>query len=152
MSIRRVGKAGKTTLNPVSTRKKAAGKVAVGEVFAQQLAEVAGSNGPEGVEEVSAAKVVNRVSSSSQHQRKEQIEQTGEILDSLEALGQELDPSNLIKDGNEDLARQKLKETRDQALRTLSDIPTNSEERDLLHRTALLATVELAKSERGDYK
>jgi hypothetical protein len=152
MSIRRVGKAGKTTLSPVSTGKSAASKVAAGENFAQQLAEVAGPGGPEAVEEVSAVKVVNRVTSGSQHQRQEQMEQTGELLESLEALGEELDPSNLIKDGNDDLARQKLKETRDQALRTLSDIPANSEERDLLHRTALLATVELAKSERGDYK
>ena len=154
MSIRRVGKADKTITRPVSTGKNKAAGVGAGENFAHQLAQVAGVHAPEAVEEVAAARVVSGVSSqgSSNQQRREQMEQTGELLETLEALGQELDPSLLIKDGNDELARQRLKETRDQALRTLSDAPAHSEERELLHRTALLATVELAKSERGDYK
>jgi hypothetical protein len=154
MSIRRVGKADKTTTRPVSTGNNKAAGIGKGEDFSHQLAQVAGVHIPEAVEGVAATRVVNSVSSqgSSPHQRREQMEQAGELLDSLEALGQDLDPADLIKDGNDDLARQRLKETRDQALRTLSDAPAHSEERELLHRTALLATVELAKSERGDYK
>jgi hypothetical protein len=153
MSIRRVGKTDKTALRPVSTGKGKAAKVGTGADFAQQLAKIAGVNAPEAVEEVARTEVISEVANQgSNHQRREQMEQAGELLDSLESLSQDLDPAILIKDGNDDLARQKLKETRDQALRTLSDTPAHSEERDLLHRTALLATVELAKSERGDYK
>ncbi|MBF0379477.1 MAG: hypothetical protein HQL69_00565 [Magnetococcales bacterium] len=153
MTIRRIGKTGKTNIKPVSTGKNAATKVGVGENFADQLAHVAGTNGVESVERITPTKAINDVTSQgSKNERREQLEQTGELLESLEELGKNLDPSILIKDGNDDLARQRLKETRDQALRTLSDTPAHSEERDLLHRTALLATVELAKSERGDYK
>ncbi len=154
MSIRRVGKADKTALRPVSTGKGKAAKVEGGENFAQQLAQVAGAQVTEAVEGVVGANAVTGVAShgATSHQRREQMAQTGQLLDSLEALGHDLDPENMLKDGNEDLTRQRLKETRDQALRTLSDTPAHSEERDLLHRTALLATVELAKSERGDYK
>ena len=153
MSIRRVGKADKTIIRPVSTDKVKSKGVETGENFAQQLAQVAGAQSADSVEELSAAGRVGGVSGKgpSQHQRREQMEQTDELLESLEVLGKDLDPT-LINEGNEDLARQKLKETRDQALRSLSDTPAHSEERDLLHRTALLATVELAKSERGDYK
>ena len=153
MSIRRVGKADKAIIRPVSTDKVRSKGVETGEDFAQQLAQVAGIQGADSVEELSATKRVNGISDKgpSNHQRKEQMEQTGELLETLEVLGKDLDPA-LINEGNEDLARQRLKETRDQALRSLSDTPAHSEERDLLHRTALLATVELAKSERGDYK
>ena len=154
MSIRRVGKADKTITKPVSTGKNKTAAVGTGENFAHQLAQVAGVRSPETIEEVAAPQVVTGVSSKgpSPHQRREQMEQTDELLDTLEALGQDLDPTLLSEDGNDELARQRLKETRDQALRTLSDTPVHSEERELLHRTALLATVELAKSERGDYK
>jgi hypothetical protein len=153
MTIRRINKAGKTNLRPVSTGNNATAKVGAGEDFAQQLAHVAGANGVETVEGVAPIKTVNDATShGSKNERREQMEQTGELLETLEVLGENLDPSILIKDGNDDLARQRLKETRDQALRTLSGTPAHSEERELLHRTALLATVELAKSERGDYK
>ncbi|MBF0453563.1 MAG: hypothetical protein HQL72_01955 [Magnetococcales bacterium] len=154
MSIRRVGKADKTISAPVSAGKNKSAAVGAGENFAQQLAQVAGVRVSEAVDQIAAAKSVNGVSSQgpSHHQRREQMEQASELLDTLEALGQDLDPTLLASGGNEALARQRLKETRDQALRTLSDSPAHSEERELLHRTALLATVELAKSERGDYK
>ena len=154
MSIRRVGKSDKAITKPVSTGKTRVAEAGSGEDFADHLAQVAGVHAPEVVEQVVATRAVKGVSGqgTNNHQRREQLEQTGELLDTLEALGKDLDPSIIAEGGNEELARQRLKDTRDQALRSLSDIPIHSEERELLHRTALLATVELAKSERGDYQ
>lgn len=154
MSIRRVGKADKVVTRPVSTGNSRVGKAQSGEEFAQQLAQVTGAHSPESVERVSVARAVGSLSDqtgSSSQQRHEQLDQTEDLLDTLEALGQGLDHALQVNNTNEDLTRQRLKETRDHALRTLSGTSTHSRERDLLHRTALLATVELAKSERGDY-
>lgn len=69
-----------------------------------------------------------------------------ELLDSLEAFEKEIEANG------PQMSRERLRETRDQALLTLSHAPKGGEERELLHRTAVLATVELAKNDRGDYR
>lgn len=80
-------------------------------------------------------------------QRKRQLARARDLLDTLEALEQ-----NLSTPQDPELVRSRLQESRDNALHTLSDSPKSGEERELLHRTAVIATVELAKSDRGDYK
>ncbi len=152
MSIRRVDKAGKAITQSISGKKGQVGKTAGGEEFAQRLAELAGNLEMEEVSQVRETQRVTGVSREpSSHHRRQQLQQTGEILDSLEALGRDLERGS-GPGGDPGGARQQLQESRDQALRALSDLPGKGEERDLLHRTAVLATVELAKSERGDYK
>lgn len=83
----------------------------------------------------------------SRGQRQEHLEQAGQLLDSLEGLHQELsqghDPVQL---------RDRLRQTRDAVLVSLNNDPQSPDERELLHRTAVLATVELAKTDRGDYQ
>ncbi|NGZ28964.1 MAG: hypothetical protein G8345_19005 [Magnetococcales bacterium] len=124
----------------ITTGKSRRVQDAGGENFASYMSHISG------VDSLDAVDVVDNVPSAtdepSKRHRREQLEQTKELLDSLEALEQDLT-------GVE--SRQRLRESRDQALRTLSESPRQGEERDLLQRTALLATVELAKSERGDY-
>lgn len=153
MTIRRVDKSDKTVSRPaVSSKNMATGSVA-GEIFARQLAEVSGAKEPEAVSVVQKVHFDPNATGAEpgRHQRREQLDKADELLDSLEALGHDLVQS-AIGSGNLDVARERLRETRDHALRTLSSVPEKGEERELLHRTAVLATVELAKTDRGDYK
>lgn len=154
MSVRRVGKADSPISGPVSSAKNRGVDGASGEIFARHLAEVAGSQGVEGVDSVAATEQVAGVGDRepTSHQRREQLLQTGELLDSLAALGKDLDGPGRSGSMEDTQLRSRLRKTRDIALRTLSDSPASGLERDLLHRTTVLATVELAKSERGDYK
>lgn len=152
MSIRRLDKAGRAVTQSISGKKSQVGKVAGGEDFARKLAELSGVAEAEEVAPVAGVGEIAPVSrDANTHQRRQQLQQAGELLDSLEALERDMsqDRTTLADSGQ---ARKRLLETRDQALRTLSDGPEKGDERDLLHRTAVLATVELAKSERGDYK
>ena len=153
MSIRRVGKATTPASGSVSSAKSRNIEGIKGEIFARHLADVAGIHEVEGVEEVAATAQIGAVGDRepTSHQRREQLLQTGELLDSLAAMGRDITSSSKSGSlGNVQL-RSHLRKTRDSALRTLSDTPTTGLERDLLHRTTVLATVELAKSERGDY-
>ncbi len=153
MTIRRVDKGDTASArSAVTGNNRVTGPVA-GEVFARQLAEVSGAR------ELDTVAVIQTIqfdpgttgSESGRHQRREQLETTDELLDSLSALGHDLVQSS-IGVGGLDAARERLRETRDHALRTLSSVSEKGEERELLHRTAVLATVELAKTDRGDYK
>ena len=128
------------------------------KVFAQQLAaqqrvEVAGIMESEAVAPVMSVPFDPGASSSegSRHQKREQLEKTDKLIDSLAALGRDLTQS-VIASGSAEMVRERLREARDHALRTLSSAQERGEERELLHRTAVLATVELAKTDRGDYK
>ncbi|MEO5348301.1 MAG: hypothetical protein H7836_01435 [Magnetococcus sp. YQC-3] len=153
MTVRRLDKSDKTVArSPVSSKNLAAGSVA-GEIFARQLAEVSGAKEPDAVNVIQTVQFEpgSTGSEPGRHQRREQLDKTDELLDSLAALGHDLVQS-AIGSGNLDMARERLRETRDHALRTLSCVPEKGEERELLHRTAVLATVELAKTDRGDYK
>lgn len=82
----------------------------------------------------------------SRGQRQEHLEQAGQLLDSLEGVSRQLgegkDPTTL---------RDQLRHSRDSVLTSINNDPATPEERELLHRTAVLASVELAKSDRGDY-
>lgn len=80
-------------------------------------------------------------------QGKRQLDRARELLDSLEALEQ-----GMVTPCDVEAVQSRLRESRDQALHALSDAPRTGDERELLHRTAVLATVELAKSSRGDYQ
>ncbi|MBF0400021.1 MAG: hypothetical protein HQL80_09205 [Magnetococcales bacterium] len=153
MTIRRVDRSDKVAARPsVANNNLATGSVA-GEIFARQLAEVSGANEPEAVAVVQAVQFEPGANGTdpNRRQRREQLDKADELLDSLVALGNDLVQS-AIGSGNLEMARERLRETRDHALRTLSSVPEKGEERDLLHRTAVLATVELAKTDRGDYK
>ncbi|HIJ85154.1 MAG: hypothetical protein HW380_437 [Magnetococcales bacterium] len=154
MSIRRVGKASTPASGPVSSVRNRSVDGVAGEIFARHLADVAGTQEMEAPEAVAAAGQVAPVGDRepTSHQRREQLLQTGELLDSLAALGRDMEASAKSNTTENIQLRSHLRKTRDMALRTLSDSPTVGLERDLLHRTAVLATVELAKSERGDYK
>ncbi|MBF0159977.1 MAG: hypothetical protein HQL58_10695 [Magnetococcales bacterium] len=144
MTVRQLDKTGKTMAQvAAATKNRSAGQVS-GEKFAHYLDSFAGVHGNE------SAAMDNSTTPDepSLHQRHEQLRSAGDLLDSLEALESGLNQSS----GEDNLeARERLRESRDQALRTLSDSPSRGAERDLLHRTAVLATVELAKSDRGDY-
>lgn len=153
MTIRRVDKSDKTVArSSVSSHNLATGPVS-GEIFARQLAEVSGAKEPEAVSVIQSVQFDPGAHSSEpgRHQRREQLDKADALLDSLAALGHDLVQS-AIGAGSLEAARERLRETRDHALRTLSSVPEKGEERDLLHRTAVLATVELAKTDRGDYK
>ncbi|MBF0589324.1 MAG: hypothetical protein HQL53_09355 [Magnetococcales bacterium] len=147
MTIRRVNKGTQTYTAPRVSGKKAKVSETKEAKFTQYLDTVAD------VRDVSPTQSVDRVSavedSISAQTRRRQLQQTDELLESLEALEEGLRTHG---DTSADHARRRLQETRDQALRTLSDFPENGDERELLQRTAVLATVELAKSERGDYR
>ena len=153
MTLRRVDKGEKTVARPAVTSKNLANGSAAGEIFARQLAEVSGAREPETVAVIQTVQFDPGTpgAESGRHQRREQLEKADELLDSLAALGHDLVQS-AIGSGNLDAARERLRETRDHALRTLSSVAEKGEERELLHRTAVLATVELAKTDRGDYK
>ncbi|MBF0162157.1 MAG: hypothetical protein HQL88_07700 [Magnetococcales bacterium] len=153
MTIRRLDKSDKATARSVvASNNRVSGSVA-GEVFSRQLAEISGAKEPEAVAVIQSVQFDPGATGAEggRHQRREQLEKTDELLDSLAALGHDLVQS-AIGTGNLDMARERLRETRDHALRTLSSVPEKGEERELLHRTAVLATVELAKTDRGDYK
>ncbi|MBF0146500.1 MAG: hypothetical protein HQL84_10325 [Magnetococcales bacterium] len=154
MSIRRVGKAETPASGSVSSAKSRGIDGIKGEIFARHLADVAGPQETEAVETVNAVGQVTAVGDRepTSHQRREQLLQTGELLDSLAALGRDMEATGKGDSMANFQLRSHLRKTRDIALRTLSDSPTTGLERDLLHRTTVLATVELAKSDRGDYK
>lgn len=142
MNIRRIDK---PTVGTISSTGKGrgAGRVS-GENFSSLLDSVApvrGANPVFGVDPVGTA-----TDDASPRQRRDQLDQTGELLDTLEVL-----EKKLLEAGDPDV-RERLRRTRDQALTTLSNAPRSGEERELLHRTAVLATVELEKSNRGDYQ
>lgn len=158
MTIHRVAKRGKPVVQSTSTSNNRAPGAVPGEVFAQQLAaqqrvEVAGGMAAEPVIQVKNVAFDPNATppDSGQYHQQEQLEKTGELLNTLAALGKDLTQS-LVESGSADVVRERLREARDNALRTLSDAPDKGEERELLHRTTVLATVELAKTDRGDYK
>ncbi|MBF0110236.1 MAG: hypothetical protein HQL76_13785 [Magnetococcales bacterium] len=155
MSIRRVGKTDSPASGSISSAKSRGIDGIKGEIFARHLADVAGAQETEAVETVTAIGPVAATGDRepTSHQRREQLLQTGELLDSLAALGRDLEGTGGRNDSLANMQlRTHLRKTRDNALRTLSATPTSGLERDLLHRTTVLATVELAKSDRGDYK
>ena len=153
MTIRRVEKTNKTRVQSVTNRKNRVSESGGGENFAQQLAAIAGTGEASAAAEVTGpTPEVSPVSSEpSPYQRGEQRQQTGELLDTLTVFEQGLAPG-LVADPGSDGVRERLRETRDQALRSLSGSQEPGQEREILHRTAVLATVELAKTDRGDYK
>ncbi|MBF0625449.1 MAG: hypothetical protein HQL82_11665 [Magnetococcales bacterium] len=150
MTIRRLDQAGKTYAPVGKAKAGKAGDGAGGEIFTRVMDSLAG------VGETAAAQALNGVGGvgdePSPRQRREQLERTGRLLDTLESLEQDLVRPDEAGDGLSEASLDQLRETRDQALRTLSDTPNRGAEHDLLHRTAVLATVELAKTDRGDYK
>ena len=158
MTIRRIDKGGKSVVQPTVTgTSRAIGSVPE-EIFARQLAaqqqvEAAEIQEPEAVMRVRGVPFDPGGSSSegARYRRREQLEKTDELLGTLAALGRDLTQS-IVGSGTAEEIQERLREARDHALRTLSDVPEKGEERELLHRTAVLATVELAKTDRGDYK
>nr|CRH04547.1 conserved protein of unknown function [Candidatus Magnetococcus massalia] len=145
MSIRRIDKSGVPL--PATGSAKAKRSDAVGqEKFAEYMDAVAGTQ-VDGVDQVASTEAVDRVDGVNDQRKKRQIKQASELLDSLEALEKNLDGATA-----EATAAERLRETRDEALRNLNEDTSSGEERELLHRTAVMATVELAKSDRGDYK
>ncbi|MBF0627893.1 MAG: hypothetical protein HQL91_06705 [Magnetococcales bacterium] len=148
MTVRRLEKTDKSIASASLAKAKAASQGVEGAIFSKSLA--AAANIHEALPLIATLGVSsNAERTPTPYQRREQLEQMGELLDTLESLGRELLAESLSEP---DVTRQKLKETRDQALHSLSTAPENGSERELLHRTAVLATVELAKTDRGDYK
>ncbi|MBF0423445.1 MAG: hypothetical protein HQL73_10680 [Magnetococcales bacterium] len=154
MSIRRVGKGSTPAAGPVSSARSRSVDSVTGEIFARHLADIAAVQGSDLVDAVTATEQMGAVADRepTSHQRREQLLQTGELLDSLAALGRDIGTVGPNSSLETLQLRSHLQKTRDMALRTLSDSPATGLERDLLHRTTVLATVELAKSDRGDYK
>ena len=151
MTIRRVDKRDKIAVQPSTAAKSRAVDLGNGEDFARQLAELSSIRESVGINPVqSVSDHTSGGKDPTPYQRRAQLEQTDELLDSLEALGRDLGENDLTE--SPEIVRERLLKTRDQALRTLSDVPERGKERELLHRTAVLATVELAKTDRGDYK
>jgi hypothetical protein len=145
MTIRQLDKTGKAMAQAaIATKNRSAGQV--GENFARYLDSLAGLHGNEAL--ATETNTTLTLDEPSLHQRHEQLRYAGDLLDSLEALERDMNQQSAA--GGE-AARERLRESRDHALRTLSDSPNRGVERDLLHRTTVLATVELAKSDRGDY-
>ncbi len=152
MTVRRLGKSDKTRASLATTKAKHSAKAVDGADFSQSLAAASGIQETIPILSALAVGSVGSVVSERQptpYQRREQVAQADELLDSLEALGRDLSAETLSEP---DETRKRLRETRDQALHSLSTAPESGSERDLLHRTAVLATVELAKTDRGDYK
>ncbi|MBF0270814.1 MAG: hypothetical protein HQL98_01895 [Magnetococcales bacterium] len=148
MTVRRLEKSDKSAAGASVAKAKASTQGVAGANFSRSLAAAAG------IQEAIPLLATLAVSSGAErgpsaHQRRDQLDQMGELLDTLEVLGREL-LSGTLPESEE--TRQRLKETRDQALYSLSNAPETGSEREMLHRTAVLATVELAKTDRGDYK
>ncbi|MBF0190040.1 MAG: hypothetical protein HQL99_02700 [Magnetococcales bacterium] len=148
MTVRRLEKSDKSAAGVAVAKAKVSTHGVPGANFSKSLAAAAG------IQEAIPLLATLGVSSGAErgpttHQRRDQLDQMGELLDTLEALGREL-LSDTLPESEE--TRQRLKETRDQALYSLSNAPETGTEREMLHRTAVLATVELAKTDRGDYK
>ncbi|MBF0295621.1 MAG: hypothetical protein HQL96_10580 [Magnetococcales bacterium] len=150
MTVRRLEKSGKTLARSAAAQAKHSAQSLDGANFSKSLAALTG------IQEtipllatLSAGAVSTAERAPTPYQRRQQTEQATDLLDSLEALGRDLINDELVEP---DETRKRLRETRDQALHSLSTAPENGHERDLLHRTAVLATVELAKTDRGDYK
>ncbi|NGZ07522.1 MAG: hypothetical protein G8237_14340 [Magnetococcales bacterium] len=147
MTVRRLEKTEKSVTAATLAKAKAASHGIEGANFSRSLAAAAGIQ--ESLPLLGTLSVVNNERTPTPYQRREQLEQMGELLDTLDALGRDLLAGT---QSEPDQTRERLKETRDQALHSLSNAPENGSERELLHRTAVLATVELAKTDRGDYK
>ncbi|MBF0309750.1 MAG: hypothetical protein HQL56_09500 [Magnetococcales bacterium] len=149
MTIRRLDKTDNLIAKPGVGGKRRTGEISGGENFARFLDSLSGTRESDAVFEVGQLDEVEGVGGEPSHsERRQQLQQTDEMLGSLESLEQDLQSGGRA----ETPSRERLQETRDQALHTLSGSPKKGEERDLLHRTAVLATVELAKTDRGDYK
>ncbi|MBF0214054.1 MAG: hypothetical protein HQM00_10915 [Magnetococcales bacterium] len=148
MTVRRLEKTDKSVAAASLAKAKAATHGVDGANFSKSLAAAAGIQ--EAIPLLATLSVsANGERTATPYQRREQLEQMGELLDTLESLGRDL-LSDSFSETEE--TRKRLKETRDQALYSLSNAPESGSERELLHRTAVLATVELAKTDRGDYK
>ncbi|OSM04302.1 flagellar assembly protein FliX [Magnetofaba australis] len=148
MTIRKIDKNTGIYSKPKVGRGAKSG-AAGGANFASTLDAVAGLPPVDAAERIHATEAVGEVDAVSDQERRRQLRDADDLLDSLEGLEKGLAEGGRGDGG--DSARARLIETRDQALRTLSDSPRVGEERDLLNRTAVLAAVELAKSDRGDY-
>jgi hypothetical protein len=142
MSIRRVEKTGISSAPAGKIRRTGSASEATFSQHLEALAALRNVHALDGIQQIDALDP----DEAPFHQRREQLERTGELLDSLEALEKEL-----VSGGRGGASHQRLRTSRDEALRTLSNSPPQGAERDLLHRTAVLATVELAKTDRGDY-
>lgn len=152
MTVRRLGKTDKTLSGSSLGKAKHAAGAIEGVNFSKSLAAASGIQEAIPILAALSAGSVNTVGTErppTPYQRREQMAQADELLDSLEALGRDL-ISEALAEPEE--TRKRLRETRDQALQSLSTAPESGTERELLHRTAVLATVELAKTDRGDYK
>ncbi|MEG3639731.1 hypothetical protein [Magnetococcus sp. PR-3] len=146
MSIRRVDKPG-TSLPTTGTRRTAQRGAVSGEKFTEAL-DSAQSSTVDAVDEVASTDAVERVDQVSDQTKRRQLKQADEVLETLSALEEDLQGSASKSDEE---VMDRLRETRDEALRNLTEETRGGEERELLHRTAVMATVELAKKDRGDY-
>jgi hypothetical protein len=153
MTIRQVNRAGKGMAATTVARQGRTASSSSAEEFARCMDTLSS------LQESDAVAMVEPTPStddqpSHQKERREQLFHAEALLNSLEALEQDLGhtmAAGSSAPGAISEARERLRETRDHALRQLSDSTRRSAERELLHRTAVLATVELAKSDRGDY-
>ncbi|MBF0136446.1 MAG: hypothetical protein H7833_01670 [Magnetococcus sp. DMHC-1] len=154
MTIRRVDHSGKSLANSSVKKQSRTSEGTPGEKFTRVMDALAPMEGPHAV--TAADEVQASDGDASSRQRRQQLQHTGELLDSLQDLEENLQNGDPRPEESEaELAEQtrlRLRETRDQALQSLNDTTNKGAERDLLHRTAVLATVELAKTDRGDYK
>ena len=158
MTIRHVDKRGKSIIQPGMVGNNRSPASLSEEIFARQLAaqqrvDVAGTSDTEEVAPIQGVPFDPGASTqdAGRYYRREQMERTEILLETLSALGRDIAQSVAGEESAETM-RGKLREARDHALRTLSGFPERGEERELLHRTTVLATVELAKTDRGDYK
>ncbi|MEO5332886.1 MAG: hypothetical protein H7839_12755 [Magnetococcus sp. YQC-5] len=149
MTVRRLEKSNKTLASSAAAKAKPSGLAVEGANFSKSLAAAAGIQEAIPILASLTAGSVTSERQATPYQRREQLEQADELLGSLEALGRDLIADDLVEPEE---TRKRLRQTRDQALRSLSNAPESGSERELLHRTAVLATVELAKTDRGDYK
>ncbi|MBF0439489.1 MAG: hypothetical protein HQL93_10260 [Magnetococcales bacterium] len=149
MTVRRLEKSNKPLASSTTAKAKSSALDVEGVNFSKSLAAASGIQEAIPLLATLSATAVNSERSPTPYQRREQAEQVGELLDSLEALGRDLISESLAEPEE---TRKRLRETRDQALYSLAKAPESGSERELLHRTAVLATVELAKTDRGDYK
>ncbi|MBF0175549.1 MAG: hypothetical protein HQL63_01685 [Magnetococcales bacterium] len=154
MTIRRVDHSGKSLANTSVKKQSRTSEGVPGEKFTRVMDALAPMDGPHVV--TATDEVTATDTDPSPHQRRQQLRHAGELLDSLQDLEQNLQEGDAQQDDTgknvPDQAHLRLRESRDQALQSLTEAPNKGAERDLLHRTAVLATVELAKTDRGDYK
>lgn len=140
MTIRRIDR----TTGPFSSSPTRAVRGEGDEHFAEYMDSLASLDGAHGLDRVEGVTERERRSHRDQDA---QLDDADALLETLEALGRSLEQG-----GDDAVTVARLQESRDQALSTLSNTPRGGEERELLLRTAVLATVELAKNDRGDYR